>query len=287
MNNKVRGLNVVNAIFLTILAFMTFYPFLQTLLTSFASYEDVLNAKFIVIPWHFNFDSYKEIFESGVILRPYITSMIITIVSTALQLFLTSLGAYVLASKTLPFKRALNGFIIFTMFFGGGLIAFVLLLKSLHLLNSYFGLIIPFAVNAFYLILLKNYMRRLPDSVFEAARLDGASEFRIFIKIALPLCIPALMTIGLYYFVGSWNDWYWPMIIIEDPEKYTLAYVLRYLIMNSSSDLQINGHVNPTYLNSRTKEAATVIVSIIPMIVVFPIVQKYFVKGITLGAVKD
>lgn len=284
---KLSIFDVINTGFLILLALMTVFPFLQTLLTSFASYEDVVTAKLIVIPWDFNFDSYHYIFAANVILKPSLISTIITVGGTLFQLLMTMIGAYVLSSRTLPFRTGIMSAIIFTMFFGGGLIPFVLIVQSLGMLNSYFALVLPFSINSFNLILLRNFIRGLPYEVLEAAKIDGASEMRILFQVIIPLSIPAEMTIGLYYFVGLWNDWYWPMIFLEDAHKYPLALALRSLIINSSSDLEIQGgYNNLEYLDSKSKEAAVVMISILPMIAVFPFVQKFFVKGIVLGAVK-
>ena len=134
---------------------------------------------------------------------------------------------------------------------------------------------------------MRNFIRALPYELVEAAKIDGSSEIRILFSIIIPLSVPAQMTIGLYYAVGLWNDWYWPMIFLEDTDKYPLALALRSLIINSSGDLEIEGGYTPLeYLDSKSKEAAVVMISIIPMITVYPFVQKFFVKGMVLGAVK-
>ena len=286
-NGKRTAFDYINGIVLTLLALITLYPFLQTLLTSFASYKDVAEADFIVVPWHFTFDAYRYIFAAKVITKPFLISAAVTIFGTLFQLLMTTIGAYVLSSRTLPFRNVLMTGIIFTMFFGGGLIPFVLVVQSLHLLNSYFALVVPFAVNSFNLILLRNFIRALPYELVEAAKIDGSSEIRILFSIIIPLSVPAQMTIGLYYSVGLWNEWYWPMIFLEDTDKYPLALALRSLIINSSGDLEIEGGYTPLeYLDSKSKEAAVVMISIIPMIAVYPFVQKFFVKGMVLGAVK-
>lgn len=287
MSKKWTAFDVINTVFLVLLAFITMFPFLQTFLTSFASYKDVANAEFIVIPWNFTFEAYEYIFAADVILKPFLISVGVTVLGTAYQLLMTVVGAYVLSSRTLPFRKIIMGFIVFTMFFGGGLIPFVLVVQSLGLLDSYFALVIPFSINSFNLILLRNFIRGLPFELVEAAKIDGASEITTLFSIIIPLSIPAEMTIGLYYAVGLWNDWYWPMIFIENSQKYPLALALRSLIMNSSSDLDIQGgYTNLEYLDSKSKEAAVVMISILPMIAVYPFVQKFFVKGIVLGAVK-
>ena len=287
MNKRLTAFHVVNGTLLTLLTLMMVYPFVQTLLTSFASYGDVVSSRWIALPKHFNFDSYLYLFSADVIVTPFLISFLVTVCGTVWQVLMTALGAYVLSSRTLPFRRVLMSFLIFTMFFGGGLIPFVLVIQSLGMINSYFGLIIPFSINSFNLILLRNFMRALPYELIEAAKMDGAGELKIMIGIVMPLSVPALATISLYYAVGLWNDWYWPMIILEDSAKYPLALALKSLISNSASDLEIEGgYSNIEYLDSKTKEAAVVIISIIPVLVLYPFIQKFFVNGVVLGAVK-
>lgn len=287
MTKKKTAFDYLNVCVLTFLALVTFYPFLTTFLTSFASYEDIVIARFVVIPKHFSFEAYQYIFAANIILNPFLVSTCVTVAGTIFQLLMTMIGAYVLSSRTMPFRNVFMTAIVFTMFFGGGLIPFVLVVQSLGMLNSYFSLVLPFSVNTFYLILMRNFVRALPYELVEAAKIDGSSEIRILFSIIIPLSVPAEMTIGLYYAVGLWNDWYWPMIFLEDSEMYPLALALRSLIMNSSSDLEIEGgYSNLEYLDSKAKEAAVVMISILPMVAVYPFVQKFFVKGMVLGAVK-
>lgn len=286
----VRKINFADAVIVFILLLFTclaLYPFIYTVAGSFNDGIDFEYGGIWFFPRKFTLANYQAVFFDDRLYRAFLNTVVSTVAGVAGGLIFTSCVAYAMSHNRLKGKKIFWTINMITMFFGGGLIPFVLVVQSLHLLNSYFALVVPFAVNSFNLILLRNFIRALPYELVEAAKIDGSSEIRILFSIIIPLSVPAQMTIGLYYAVGLWNDWYWPMIFLEDTDKYPLALALRSLIINSSGDLEIEGGYTPLeYLDSKSKEAAVVMISIIPMIAVYPFVQKFFVKGMVLGAVK-
>ena len=287
-NGKRTAFDYVNGIVLTLLALITLYPFLQTLLTSFASYKDVAEADFLVVPWHFTFDAYRYIFAAKVITKPFLISAAVTIFGTLFQLLMTTIGAYVLSSRTLPFRKVLMTGIIFTMFFGGGVIPFFLILKGLGMYNSLWGLFIPFGINTFNMILLRNFFANIPEELVESSKLDGANDFVVLFRIVMPLSLAGIATIALFYFVERWNDWYWPMLLLKDEELYPLSLKLRNILSDlQSADYYTSIGVDTSQLYSKGQDAASIVVSILPILCVYPFVQKYFVKGVMLGSVKS
>jgi len=183
----------------------------------------------------------------------------------------------------MPGNRIFFIFVLITMFFGGGLIPFYITVRSLGLINSYFSVIIPFGINVFYMIILRNFFRQVPEALIESCKLDGAREFVIFWYMVMPLSKAGLITIGLFYFVDKWNDWYWPLMFIMSEEKSPLALEIRNLLTgNSSIDYSA---IDKTY--QKGKEAAMIVISILPMLGIIPFCQKFLTKGIMVGSVKE
>ncbi len=280
--------SVVNVIILVAFASACLFPFVYELLLSFSSLSDFLSAKILVLPLHFNLESYKIIFFQDRIFRAFAISVGVTLAGTAYSMILTIFGAYALMQKDLPGKKLFFIMILIPMFFGGGLIPFYLTVDGLGLTDTLFSLFIPFGVGAFNLIILRNLLSQVPDSVIEACRMDGAGDFRILMQFVVPMSKAGIATISLFYLVERWNDWYWPMIFLENTDIYPLALELRnVLARNQSSGFGGGGPVDTTKLFAQGQEAAMVIVSMIPILCVYPFIQKYFVKGVMLGAVKN
>lgn len=289
MKTKSKGLNrftafdgILIAVFI-LLAIVCLYPFLHMLLISFASEGDYYQSTILVIPRHFNFESYNFILTQGRIGYAFTESILISLAYVAYSMILTSFGAYALSKKNMPGHKVFFVFIMVTMFFSGGLIPFYLTVRGLGLIDSYLSVIVPFGVNAFYMIILRNFFRQVPESLVEACKLDGAREFVIFFKMVIPLSKAGLITIGLFYFVDKWNDWYWPMLFIMSDSKNPLALEIRNLLSgNSSIDYS---SVDKTY--QKGKEAAMIVLSVLPMLFLIPFCQRFLTKGIMIGAVKE
>jgi len=222
-------------------------------------------------------------------MRSYGVTIFITVVGTALNLFLTITAAYALSRRDLPGRGLVLVFIVITMVFDAGIIPGYMLIRNLGLLDSVWAMILPGAVSAFNLILMRNFFEELPTSIIESARLDGASEFRILTNIVIPLSGPGIATIGLFYTVGHWNEFFRGIFYITDPTKWPLQVLLRSVVV--MADLNQLGSSNRDMygaltINQLTIRAATVMAAIIPIAVLYPFLQRYFVKGIVLGAEK-
>ena len=256
---------------------------------SFSSKADYLNSNLLVIPHHFNIESYKHIFGQGRVLRALGISLFITVVGTLYSMLLTCFGAFVFTRKNVPGMKVLFTIIIFTMFFGGGIIPFYLTVKDVVGLNNIMCLIVPFGINSFNLIIMRNFFNQVPYELIESAKLDGASEFRILFQIVIPLSKAGLATILLWYVISYWDAWYWASFFLsKKTDLYPLALELRNLLQgfDGSNPVDPNAGVDGTMLFAQGQQAATIVVSIFPILIFYPFLQKYFVKGQMLGAVK-
>lgn len=293
---KTDWFDVINYIFLAVFAFLCLYPFLNIILTSFAGDLDLEKYKngLLIIPEHFGIDAYTYIFKEGGVMKSFLNSIIVTVSAVVYSVVMMSLGGYALTKKDLPGKNIFFTLILVTMFFGGGVIPFFLVIRDLGLYNNLLGLIIPFGINTFNMILLRNFFANVPEEVLESAKLDGANEMKILFGLVIPLSLAGLATIALFQFVGYWNDWYWPLLLLQNGDStkanynYTLALTLKKILEKNSSQGSVGtgaGAVDP--VNPEVQGAATIIVTIIPILCIYPFVQKYFVKGVMLGSVKS
>ncbi len=277
---------VIIYVLLALLALICLYPFVNVLAYSLSGYNAVLCGIVTFSPIEFTLDAYKEILKRPQLWMAMRTTVLVTIYGTALSLTLTTLAAYALSRKELPGKNFFTGIILFTMYFGGGMIPTFLVVKNLGLYDTLFALFVPQAVNVFNFIVMRTFFRDLPESLEEAARIDGASYLQCLIKIFLPLSVPIIATMALFYAVGYWNTYFDALIYIQDPNKYTLQLRLRGLLtgdeLNNSGNLEGVG----TQVMSQSLKMATVAISTIPILVVYPWLQKYFVKGVMIGSVK-
>jgi len=239
----------------------------------------------MLYPPRLDFSSYKFIFSWNSILHGFKTTLIIVVVGVAYNLFLTVTLAYVL-SKPIPGGKIVNFFVVFTMFFQGGLIPGFLLIKGLGLIDTYGAMILPLGINVMNMIIMRSYFRTIPIELEEAARLDGAGEYTILFRIYLPLSAPMLATIGLYYGVDRWNEWYNGMLFMRSVEKLPLQLFVRNMLQSSATLInQVPESVRPKVFPEGIQMAA-IVVTVVPIAIVYPFLQKYFVKGLTLGGVK-
>ena len=278
---------IVNYALLTLLAFVCLYPFLNVIAYSLSGYNAVLSGRVTFFPIDFNVDAYKQILGKTQIWNAMRTTVIVTLVGTGLSLILTIFAAYGLSRKDLPGRKFLTGMILFTMYFGGGMIPTFLVVKATGLYDTIGSLFIPQAVNVFNFIVMRTFFLNLPESLEEAARIDGASYMKVLFKIVLPLSLSIIATIGLFYAVGYWNTYFDALLYIQNPDKYTLQLRLRSLLFgeelnNSGANLEGIG----TQVMTQSLKMATVAVSTIPILIVYPWLQKYFVKGVMVGSVK-
>lgn len=286
---KIHVFDIFNYIFLFLLCLICIFPVAYEVLLSFASKQDYLNANVMVIPLHFNFEAYKYIFGQGRVLRALGISVFTTVVGTLYSLILTFFGAYAFTKKNVPGLKIFFTIMVITMFFGGGIIPFYLTVKSVVGLNNLASLIIPFGINAFNLIIMRNFFSQIPNEVIESAKLDGASEFRILFQIVIPLSKSGIATVLLWYVVGYWDAWYWPSFFLSKrTDLYPLALELRNLLqgLDGSNPVSPETGLDGTQLFGQGQNAATIVISILPILIFYPFIQKYFVKGVMLGSVK-
>lgn len=290
MKNRINMVNLIITFSLSILALLAIFPFYQTLMLSFSTVADVASGKLFLFPSTFDLSSYTYLLLEGKVSQGLIISVIVTIVGTAVSLIITTAGAYAMSKKTLPGRNFVFNGIIFTMFFSGGLIPFFLTLQKLHLQNSLLVMIFPLAVNTFYFILMKNFFNTISPSLEESAKIDGAHDITILVRIVVPVSMPIIATMILFYAVDRWNEWWIPTLFINDTKLYPLQLVLRNALTNLS---QVVGDAAGAQLAAGTQNAygesvrsAMIIISSVPIILVYPFIQKYFAKGIMIGSIK-
>lgn len=280
---------IINKIIIAFLVLITVLPMGYILIASFMDPQVLANQGISLNPQDWTVDGYKRVLGDNAILRGFINSLIYSTAFAVLTVIISVLTAYPLSKKDLVGRRWINYFLIFTMFFGGGLVPTYLLIKNLGMLNTMWSIIVPGAVNVWNIILARTYFQSLPDELVEAAVIDGANDFQIFLKIMLPLAKPIMFVLFLYAFVGQWNSYFDAMIYIKDPNLAPLQLVLRNILIQSEVSQNMIGA--QAAMNEMKKIAemikyATIIISSLPLIVMYPFFQKYFDKGIMAGSLK-
>ncbi|MCU6792300.1 carbohydrate ABC transporter permease [Paenibacillus sp. WQ 127069] len=270
---------------LTVIALLTLFPFLYVVVISITPESEVIRRGLVLIPESVTFNAYKTVFGSGSgILPAYQITLFRTIVGTALNLLFTLLGAYVLSKKALPGRSGLLLFVIFTMLFSGGLIPTYIVVRSLELTNTVWALIVPGLISVFNLVVVKGFFEQLPVELEESAKVDGAGELKVLFSIILPLSLPSIATIGLFYAVGHWNSYFDAVIYLNKANLMPLQVILRNILLSSQN--QNMEQVNDATVSSLAIQMASVIVSTVPILCVYPFIQNHFAKGVMIGAVK-
>ncbi len=277
-----------NVLALSLLTLTTAYPFLYVLFASISDAELVVQTRGLLLyPQGINFEAYRLVFMNPAILTGYANTLFIVVVGTALNLAMTSLGAYALSRQNVMWRNPIMFGIVFTMFFNGGLIPTFLLVNDIGLLDSRWALIIPVAMSAYNLVIMRTAFQGIPVSLEESAKLDGANDFTVLFRIFLPLSMPVVAVMVLFYGVAHWNSWFNAMIYIRTRELYPLQLILREILITNSTDSMMTsvggGDRMPV---GETIKYATIIVSTIPVLCLYPFLQKYFVKGVMIGAIK-
>ncbi|MFD0961367.1 carbohydrate ABC transporter permease [Paenibacillus chungangensis] len=278
--------DIGNSLLMGLLIVFTLYPCLYVL---YASLSDPTllynNGKLLLFPVGFNVEGYQLVFKNPMIWIGYKNTLIYVVLGTAINMMMTTLAAYALSRSYLPGKRTLLLLIIFTMYFSGGLIPNFLLVKSLHLYDTIWALVLPGAISTWNLIIMRTYFVGIPESMEESAKVDGANDFIILIRIMIPLAIPIMAVMVLFYSVAHWNSFMGPLIYLNDREKFPIQLILREILIAGSTDSMTAGAQEQAILAESVKYA-TIIVSTLPIMLVYPFLQKYFVKGIMIGAIK-
>lgn len=286
--------NTVNTIFMIILVIVTLYPFLNTIVVSFNAGNDTIRGGLYLWPRQFTLQNYKAVFVSGTIYNAFGISVARTVISTLLNIVLTTMLAYTVSRKEYIFRKPITTIFVLTMYFNAGLIPNYFLIKELHLLNNFLVYVIPSMISAFNLIVIRTYIYTIPESLVESARIDGAGDFKIFWRIIFPLCKPVLATIALFVAVGSWNSWFDAFIYTSSTQELsTLQYELMKLLsssMNANSNPSVANGVGAHLVEQVTPlsiRAAITVVASVPILLVYPFLQKYFVVGLNVGSVKE
>ena len=274
-----------------IVALLCVIPFIMVISGSFTAESAIYKYGYGLFPSVFSLEAYRLVFKSPQsILYAYLVSIGVTVVGTLTSLFLTAMTGYVLQKKELRTRNFFSLYIYFTTLFSGGLVPwYILMYRYLHMKDNFLGLILPLLFNVFFIIVTRSFMKSIPDAITESAKIDGAGEFYIFIRIILPLSKPALATIGMFIALNYWNDWYYAMLFIQNDKMFPLQYFLYRLL--SSIEFAKNvasrgANIIVTDLPSESYKLAMTIVAIGPIVLLYPFLQKYFIKGLTIGAVK-
>ncbi|TYP78159.1 carbohydrate ABC transporter permease [Paenibacillus methanolicus] len=283
-----RAFDVVIYAILTLLVVATLYPLLYVLFASFSDAGQlIVNKGILWKPLGFSLEAYKSVLANPGIAIGYRNTLFIVIAGVLVNLVMTSLGAYVLSRKNVMWNNAFMFFIVFTMFFGGGLIPLYLVVKGVGLLDSLWSTIIPFAVSTFNLIIMRTAFMGIPDSLEESAKIDGANHFTILFRIIIPLSMPVIAVMILYYAVDKWNGWFYASIFIKSRELFPLQLVLReILIANSTDSMAAGASASDRFQIGETIKYATIMVATVPILCIYPFVQRFFVKGVMVGSLK-
>jgi putative aldouronate transport system permease protein len=282
--------DIANAFLMCLLIVGTLYPFLYVFVASLSDSNKLLSHTGILLfPVGFSMDAYKLVLKNPNILTGYTNTLLIVTIGTFLNIFVTSIGAYVLSRKQVLWNTPILLMIVFTMFFSGGLIpTYLMVYKTLHLGNSLLALIIPGLISTWNLIVMRTSFAAIPESLIESAKIDGATDFSVLFRIVIPLSMPIISVMILFYGVGHWNSWFGAMIYLRDRELFPLQLILReILVSNSTDNMMTNMGDADKHSIGESIKYATIMVATLPILMVYPFLQKYFAKGVMIGAIKE
>ena len=283
-----RIFDIVNVILLLALVFVIVIPVWHVVCYSFSDANRVMATNgLLLLPEGFSLESYQAVARNPNIFTGYRNTIFIVIVGTLLSLLLTLMGAYVLSRKGFLWNRFLSLMVVFTMYFSGGMIPFYLTVRTVGLDGSIWSLIIPSAISTYNMIIMRTAMASVPASMEESATIDGAGHFRILFSIMIPLTKATLAVIALYYAVSNWNAWFNAMLFLRDKSLYPLQLILREILVQNDTTMMSAGMGEDQFLIGETIKYATIVVATVPILCVYPFLQKYFVKGVMIGAVKE
>lgn len=282
---------IISYFTLGVFALLCLYPLVLTLSVSFSDENTVLLKGFKLIPEKFSSIAYQYIWDKSgdKILNSYVITLFITIIGTLFSMLVTSMLAYAMSQKYVKYRNAISLYSYFTVIFSAGIVPwYIICVNVLHIQNTFFALFIPYSVNVWYLFLMKNFFQSIPPAIIESVKIDGAGEFLIFFKIAIPLSKTAVLTVALFYALQFWNDWWLPIMLVSNSKLFTLQYYLYSMLTNvqALSNSASQGAASSIKLPTETVKMALTIITIGPVIFLYPFIQKYFVRGIVIGAVK-
>ena len=285
-----RIFDIFNYIFLTLVAVTTILPFVYIIGASFATEYEIATRPMFFIPQNVSTGAYEFIFSSNKILRGFGNSIFITVCGTAINLFCTVTMAYALSKTRLRGRNFFLNMVIISMFFSGGMIpGYIVIANILNLSNTYWAVLLPGAISAYNMMIVKNFFQSIPQELEESASMDGCTDIGVLLRIVLPLSLPVLATFGLFYAVGHWNAYFGAMIYMKSAkEKWPLQVLLRELIILSNGSAGDMNNMDPEFIQppEQSVKMAVIVVSTVPIMLVYPFLQKYFVKGVMVGALK-
>ncbi|GIO43576.1 carbohydrate ABC transporter permease [Paenibacillus apis] len=283
-----RWFYAFNYVILTLAGLSCLLPLIHLMAVSLSDNHAILSGTVTLWPVGWSFETYRSLFVGTRIVEAFTNSVILTVVGVGLSMLFTVMAAYPLSKRYFYARRTLTLIIVFTMLFGGGTIPTFLVLKALGLINSYWALWLTGLVSTYNMLVMRTFFESIPEEVIESAKIDGCGEYRQLLRIVLPLSMPVIATLTLFYAVGYWNSFYSVMIFIHDTTKYNLAVIVQQMVQ-SQTMLQEMNNLQSESVQQMTPEsikAAALFVMLIPMLLVYPFLQKYFVKGVMIGAVK-
>ena len=272
--------NWINRIILALICLVIIIPIWNVLITSVAVDRDVMGTDYILVPHSFTHKNYQRVLQSGY-MQAFRNSIFVAVVGTALSMFISLPLGFAISRRELIGRSFWLKMLTFTLVFDVGIMPFYIVVKSLHLINTMAAIIIPVSVSTFNVIIIKNYMSSIPESLVESARLDGCNDLVILVRIIIPLSISIIAAVVLFYFVSYWNRYFEVIMFINDGRKYTLQVVLRSLMFESDESL---GGGNYVYNNTKM---AVMVLGMLPVLVIYPFIQKYFVTGLMVGGIKE
>ena len=281
--NSGRIFDILNTIIMLLIGLIMLYPFWYILVGSVSSVEHIYSGRFLLWPDEFRTDAYTFMLKNKNVAASFLNSLFVTSIGTIISMTLSYMGAYVLSKRYLPARKILTIFLVFTMLFSGGLIPLYLLVNKIGLINRIWALILPTCLSTYYIIIMRNFLMTIPETLDEAAEIDGAGQLKIMMRIYLPLSAPILATVILFYAVGYWNSFFYATIFLNDSQYWTLQVLLRELVLMSNAAALDSA--SGTVLTENAKMALIIITSV-PIIIVYPFLQRYFVKGMLVGSVK-
>lgn len=279
--------NIANGLFMIFLMILTAYPMYYVVISSITDPAEVMaNNGIMLLPGKLSFTSYKLLLEYPMIFISYKNTIIYVVLGTLISLALTTMGGYAISRTEVPGVKAVTMMATFTMFFSGGLIPTYLLVQNLHMLDTMWAIFLPGAISTMNMLIMKTSFQSVPKSLEESARIDGAGDFRVLCSIMLPVSKSILAVITLFYAVAYWNDYFNPMIYLKTRDKFPLQLLLREILVSNSTDELTAGMGDDKSLISQVIKYSTIVVSTVPILCVYPFLQKYFTKGVMIGAVK-
>lgn len=278
----------LNVLLLTLFSITTILPFIYILSASFTTSEELTRKGIVLFPTVFSLDAYLYIFSTETLFRSLSFTVYLTVLGTFMNLFFTCLMAYPLARPTLFGRKAIMMMVIFTMLFSGGMIPTFLVIKEFHMLDTIWALIIPGLISAFNLVIIKNFFQQLPDGLEESAKIDGCSDIGILFRIVLPLSMPAIATFSLFYAVGHWNSYFSALLYMNDSTKWPIQVLLRQIVIMAQGGIGDETTMDANFVLPpvQTIKMAVIVVATVPILLVYPFLQKHFAKGVLLGSVK-